>query len=265
MNSTARGRIFRISLFSMLGALSLYLAVLFIAMAGHLNFDDIPGILRSREILHAIQLTFVTATVSSLLALIMGLPCAYVLSRFRFRGRFVIDTLLDLPIVLSPVAVGTGILLLFQTVPGRWFSENVTLVVFSWLGIILAQFTVISALAIRLLKATFDEISPRYEKVARVMGCTPARVFFKVDLPMAKRGILSAWILTWARAVGEFGATVTVAGATAMKTETLSTSIYLHLSTVQISHAAFLMTLMVFIALGVLLVSRLVMRREVYE
>jgi molybdate transport system permease protein len=82
---------------------------------------------------------------------------------------------------------------------------------------------------------------------------------------MAKRGILSAWILTWARAVGEFGATVTVAGATAMKTETLSTSIYLHLSTVQISHAAFLMTLMVFIALGVLLVSRLVMRREVYE
>jgi molybdate transport system permease protein len=117
-------------------------------------------------------------------------------------------------------------------------------------------------LAIRLLKATFDEINPRYEKVARVLGCTQGMVFLKVVLPMARRGILSAWILTWARAVGEFGATVTVAGATAFKTETLSTSIYLHLSTVQISHAAFLMTLTVGIALAVLFLSRMVMRNE---
>ena len=82
---------------------------------------------------------------------------------------------------------------------------------------------------------------------------------------MARRGIFSAWILTWARAVGEFGATVTVAGATALKTETLATSIYLHLSTVQISQAAFLMTLMVGIALTVLFLSRYVLNKGIYE
>jgi molybdate transport system permease protein len=82
---------------------------------------------------------------------------------------------------------------------------------------------------------------------------------------MARRGIFSAWILTWARAVGEFGATVTVAGATALKTETLATSIYLHLSTVQINQAAFLMTLMVGIALTVLFLSRYVLNKGIYE
>jgi molybdate transport system permease protein len=139
------------------------------------------------------------------------------------------------------------------------------IVALSWVGIILAQFTIVSALAIRLLKATFDEIDPKYEKVARVLGCTPGKVFFKVDLPMARRGIFSAWILTWARAVGEFGATVTVAGATALKTETLATSIYLRLSTVQINQAAFLMTLMVGIALTVLFLSRYVLNKGIYE
>ncbi len=260
-NST---KLFRTFMFSMLAGMSLYLCILFIALTGFLKIEDIPGILRSLEIRHAIKLTFFTATVSSLLALAVGMPCAYVLSRYRFRGCNFIDTLLDLPIVLSPVAVGTGILLLFQTVPGRWFSEHVMIVVFSWTGIIMAQFTVISALAIRLLKATFDEINPRYGKVARVLGCTPGMAFMKVDLPMARRGILSAWILTWARAVGEFGATVTVAGAIALKTETLPSSIYLHLSTVQISHAAFVMTLMVIIALVVLFLSRIVLRRRVF-
>lgn len=82
---------------------------------------------------------------------------------------------------------------------------------------------------------------------------------------MARRGIFSAWILTWARAVGEFGATVTVAGATALKTETLATSIYLRLSTVQINQAAFLMTLMVGIALTVLFLSRYVLNKGIYE
>lgn len=255
---------FRIVMFSILWAMSLYLAVLFISFFGFLNVTELGTILSSLEIRHAIRLTLITATVSSLLALIMGIPCAYVLSRYRFRGHQFVDTLLDLPVVLSPVAVGTGILLLFQTAPGRWLAANGVVVIFSWAGIILAQFTVVTALAVRLLKATFDEISPRYGKVARVLGCTPGRVFLKIELPMARPGILSAWILTWARAVGEFGATVTVAGATAFKTETLSTSIYLHLSTVQISHAAFLTTLMVGIALAILLLSRILMGRRIF-
>lgn len=261
MSKTYTKKLFPTFMISILAAMCIYLSVLFFSLSGFLNIEEIPAIIRSLEIRHAVKLTLLTATASSILALAIGLPCAYVLSRYRFRGHQLVDTLIDLPLVLSPIAVGTAILLLFQTAPGRWFSENIMLVVFSWGGIIMAQFTVISALAIRLLKATFDEINPRYEKVARVLGCTPARVFLKVQIPMVRRGILSAWILTWARAVGEFGATVTVAGAIAFKTETLSTSIYLHLSSVQISHAVFLMMLMVAIALAVLFVSRMLIRK----
>ena len=258
-------KLFRICIFSTLAAMSIYIGLLLVSLGSFFSIDSLPEMFRSPEIRHAIWLTLITATVSSIMALIIGLPCAYVLSRYRFKGHQFVDTLLDLPIVLSPVAVGTAILLFFQTQPGRWISENVMIVTLSWVGIILAQFTIVSALAIRLLKATFDEIDPKYEKVARVLGCTPGKVFFKVDLPMARRGIFSAWILTWARAVGEFGATVTVAGATALKTETLATSIYLRLSTVQINQAAFLMTLMVGIALTVLFLSRYVLNKGIYE
>lgn len=257
-----KSNVFTISLYSVLGAMLLYIILLILSFLSYLTPQDIRETLGSGEIIAAIKLTLLTATISSFIALLIAIPCAFILSRYRFKSLALIDTILDIPIVLSPVALGTAILFFFQSGPGRWIEDNTVPVIFSFAGIVLAQFTVVSALAIRLVKATFDEINPRYGQVARVLGCSKARAFFKVELPLAKRGIIAAALITWARAMGEFGATVTVAGATAFKTETLATGIYLHLSSVQLEKTAVLMTIMVVLAFCVLFLTRLVAKKR---
>jgi molybdate transport system permease protein len=108
-------------------------------------------------------------------------------------------------------------------------------------------------MSIRLLKSTFDNIPVRYENVARTLGCTRAQAFFKITLPLANNGIIASIILSWARAVGEFGATVTLVGATKMKTETLPISIFLALSVADIEKAVTLLLILIFISIIILL------------
>ena len=128
--------------------------------------------------------------------------------------------------------------------------------VFAVPGIVLAQITVISALAIRLLKSTFDSIDPRYEQVGRTLGYSKPEVFFKITLPLARDGLIAAGILTWARAIGEFGATVTLAGATPMKTETLPVAIFLSLASADIEKAIAVIFVLVIIAVVALVAMR---------
>jgi molybdate transport system permease protein len=134
--------------------------------------------------------------------------------------------------------------------------------VFEVPGIILAQFTVVVGLAVRLLKSTFDSIDPRYEQVGRTLGCSKGRVFFKVVLPLAKNGLIAAAVLTWARSVGEFGATVTLAGATKMKTETLPVAIFLNLATAHVERAIAVIFILIAIAAGALFALRKVTGRR---
>jgi len=129
-------------------------------------------------------------------------------------------------------------------------------------GIVLAQITVISALAIRLLKSTFDSIDPRYEQVARTLGCSKPEAFLRVTLPLARDGLIASTILTWARAVGEFGATVTLAGATSMKTETLPTAIFLSLASADVEKAIAVIFVLVIIAVIALLAIRKIIGRR---
>jgi molybdate transport system permease protein len=134
--------------------------------------------------------------------------------------------------------------------------------VFAVPGIILAQITVVTALAVRLLKSTFDSIDPRYEQVARTLGCSKLEAFFRVTLPLAKDGLIASGILTWARAVGEFGATVTLAGATAMKTETLPTAIFLGLASADVEKAIAVIFVLVIISIVALLAIRKIIGRR---
>ncbi len=106
MNIVDNTKLFRICIFSTLAAMSIYIGLLLASIGSFFSIDTLPEMFRSPEIRHAIWLTLITATVSSIMALVIGLPCAYVLSRYRFKGHQFVDTLLDLPIVLSPVAVG---------------------------------------------------------------------------------------------------------------------------------------------------------------
>lgn len=218
--------------------------------------------LREPDMRSAVELSLVTATSAGLLAMLVAIPSAYALARWQFRGRVVVDALLDIPIVLSPIVVGIALILVFRTAPGRFIEEHLVRFVFEVPGIILAQFILALALQIRVLKAAFEEIDPRYEQVARFLGCTAWGAFWRVTLPMTKSSLFAAFVLGWCRALGDFGATVTVAGAVRNKTETIPVAIYNNLSSVRIAKALGLSVLLTCIALGVLIVVRMLTRRR---
>ena len=239
---------FRFATISTLAVLGVFFAALLVSLAGATTASKFQQVLARDDVWFAIKLSLFTATLSTTLAVIVALPAAYALSHLDFPGKKLVDTLLDLPIVLSPVALGAALLVFFNTWAGRLIEDNVVIFVFQRPGLVLAQFTVVVALAVRLLKSAFDLVDPRYEQVSRVMGCTPFQAFIRVTLPLARPGILAAVILTWARAVGEFGASVTLAGATGMKTETLPISIYLSFAAADVSKAVAVVFVLVLVS-----------------
>jgi molybdate transport system permease protein len=178
------------------------------------------------------------------------------LARNEFPGKSIIDAMLDVPVIMSPVALGLALLLVFRTWPGQWIETHLVRFVFEVPGIVLAQFVLALALEVRVLKAAFEEINPRFEQVARCLGCSPGSAFLRVTLPMARPGLVAGFVLGWARAVGDFGATVMVAGAMPGKTETIPVAIYLGLASLRIEHSVVLSLLLTLIALAALLALR---------
>lgn len=208
--------------------------------------------MRTPEIRYAIGLSLLSCTFTAILSLLVAVPLGYVFSRHRFPGRDLLDTVLDIPIVLPPLVVGISLLILFQFVP-RGLAERV---VYEIPAVILAQFCVAAAFAVRTMRATFDQIDVRREQVALTLGCTRAQAFAAVVLPEARRGMLTAGTLAWARALGEFGPLLVFAGATRNKTEVLSTTVFLELSIGDLEAAVAVSLLMVLAALLVLVVAR---------
>ncbi len=211
--------------------------------------------LQSPEIRHAIRLSLLSCTLTTLLSLWVAVPIGYLLARVRFPGKALLDALLDIPIVLPPLVIGLSLLILFQAAPLRAL-ERVFPITYAVPSIILAQFMVACAFAVRTMRATFEQISPRHEQVALTLGCTRAQAFWMVVLPSAKKGVLTAATLAWARALGEFGPILVFSGATRMKTEVLPTTVYLELSVGNLEAAVAVSLLMVAAAVAVLLLLR---------
>jgi molybdate transport system permease protein len=211
--------------------------------------------LASPEIRYAIRLSLISCSIAALLSLWVAVPTGYLLSRHQFPGRGLVDAILDIPIVLPPLIVGLSLLILFQTPPGRAI-ERLIPVTYAIPSVILAQFSVSCAFAVRTMRVAFDQISPRSEQVALTLGCTRAQAFWLVALPEARRGMLTAVTLAWARALGEFGPILVFSGATRMRTEVLSTSVFLELSIGNLQAAVAVSLLMILAAVAVLLLVR---------
>jgi len=262
MNNWFRGvkgdRIFKVATIGALTLLTLFFVIIIVSLLTYTDWKTIGSSILSPDTLFAIKLSLVTATITTVLAVAIAIPVAYAISKNNFFGKSLVDSLLDLPIVISPIALGAALLVFFNTPVGSAINNHLLRFVFSVPGIVLAQFTVVSALAVRLLKSTFDGIDLRYEQVARTLGYSKLEAFFKVIIPLARNGIIASGILTWARATGEFGATVMLAGATAMKTETLPISIFLNLSSANVGQAIALILVLVVISLVALLLVRLI-------
>jgi len=207
------------------------------------------------EIRFAVKLSLVSCAITAILSLWVAVPLGYLMSRYQFRGKGVVDAIIDVPIVLPPLVVGLSLLILFQTAPGRAVERFIP-ITYSIPAVILAQFSVACAFAVRTMRVTFDQISPRREQVARTLGCTRGQAFWRVVLPEARGGMITAATVAWARALGEFGPILVFAGATRMRTEVLSTTIFLELSVGNLEAAVAVSLLMVLVAVLVLVVLR---------
>jgi len=220
--------------------------------------------LLSKRTLFSLRLSLVVATSATVLSVFFALPAAYALSRYKFFGRQIIDTILELPMIVSPVALGALVLIFFNTPVGSFLQQKGIQVVFTVYGILLAQFITTVGIATRLIKAAMDEIPIRYEEAAKTLGASPLKAFLTVTLPLSKQGIIASSILTWAKALGEFGATITVAGSMAMKTEPLPVAIYMRLANADIEGTAVLVLILIGIGLGLLYGVRMFTRKQSY-
>ena len=194
-----------------------------------------------------------------------GLALAWLLARKDWFGKSVIETLISLPLVLPPVATGLILLKLFgRHGPLGGFLENSfgVEIVFTWRAVLMALAVMSFPLFVRTVRVAFAEVNPRLEQVARTLGAQPVRVFCTITLPLAFRGILAGTVLAFARALGEFGATILVAGAIPGKTATISVSIYNLIQLGKDDQALRLLLISVVLSFGALWASEYLIRRR---
>ncbi|MDY6796766.1 MAG: ABC transporter permease [Actinomycetota bacterium] len=230
--------------------LGAFILALLICVITHTTPKALWDSLGSEEIWFAIRLSLITSVVSTLMCILISLPVAYAMARYNFWGKNILNTILDAPLALPPLVAGVGLLIIFGTTAfGKGLADMGLEFVFTPAGIVIAQFFVNVPFMFRVLRSTFEGINPRYEHVAKTLGCTEGKSFWRVTLPMAKNGLVAGAIITWCRGIGEFGAALMVAGATRMKTETLPISLYLNMSCGDLDLAIAAATILIVISL----------------
>jgi molybdate transport system permease protein len=177
----------------------------------------------------ALWLSLQVATWATLACLVLGTGVGYALARWRFPGRDLVDTLLTLPMVMPPTVLGYYLLVLLGRKGwlGGWLYDTFGIqLIFTLTGAVIAATVVAFPLVFKPARAAFEAVDPQMQDAARVLGISEAGVFWRVTLPLAWRGILAGVLLGFARALGEFGATLMVAGSIPGKTQTLSIAVY---------------------------------------
>ena len=237
-------------------SLALTYIIFFIISAvllGLVLYAPLPALiesLASPEIRFAILLSLVTSVVSTFICVIIAVPVAYSLARYQFFGKRITTLVLTLPLTLPPLVAGIALLLFFGTTPwGKALEQAGFTVIFTPLGIIVAEVFVNLPYMIRILRSAYTTINPRYEYVAKTLGCTDTGAFLQVTLPMARPGLVTGSVITWSKAMGEFGAVLMLAGATTMRTETLPIALYLNISTGDLNLAVAAATILILISL----------------
>ncbi len=237
------------------GAYLAFVVALLVATATYSSPGDLLRALESREIRYATFLSLLTCSVTALLSLLVAVPAGYLLARARFRFKAVVEAALDIPIVLPPMVLGLCLLIFFQTRLGGLIESAVPFT-YTVYGVVLAQFVIGAAFAIRTMRGSFENLSARPEEVAMTLGCSRGRAVWLVTLPAAWKGMLAAMSIAWARSLGEFGPVLVFAGATRMRTEVLPTTVWLELSVGNLESAVAVSLLLVLFAMLVLVAIR---------
>ncbi|RKX30538.1 MAG: molybdate ABC transporter permease subunit [Verrucomicrobia bacterium] len=217
------------------------------------------------DLLRTLRLSLGVATASTLLILPCGLLLGWLMARKSWRGKVLVETLVALPLVIPPVATGLILLWVFGRHGwiGRWLHEWWGWdIVFTWYAAVIAAAVMAFPLLVRSCRSAFAEVNPRLEQVAHTLGAGPWRTFFTITLPLASRGVAAGVLLAFSRALGEFGATVVVAGNIPGKTATLSLSIYSLIELGRDREALVLMSMSIVLAFAAVVAGELIHRNR---
>ena len=213
-------------------------------------------------ITEALRLSLITTTITAGITVAFGTPVAYLLARRRFRGAALLDTLLDLPLVLPPAVAGIALLFTFgrNGLLGGLLDDGGVSVAFTATAVVIAQTFVAAPFYIKAAKAGFESVDPELERVSQTLGEGEFPTFLRVTVPLAAPALLGGIVMTWARALGEFGATIMFAGSLQGVTETVPLAIYEALQT-DLDAALMLSAVLVVVSFAVLVFFKLLLRR----
>ncbi|MBN2498510.1 MAG: ABC transporter permease [Deltaproteobacteria bacterium] len=243
------------------GALALaaiWLVFIGLANALFLGWSDWIHFLCQGRTWRCFGLSVGTAGLATCVSMLLAVPLGFALSRARFRGQWLLQALLDLPIMVPPAAVGMFLLGLFGSGPGAWLESSLGIqLVHALPGVVLAQVVVTCAFGVRVCRAAFEAIPPTYEAVARSLGASLASTFFRVHLPLARSALLAATCLVWARALAEYEALMLFVGAIQGRTDVMPLAVYLDTTAGKLEWA----TVFSFLCAGLGVVSLWAIRR----
>lgn len=182
----------------------------------------------SAEIWHITAFSLLVALASTASILPFAIFLAWLLARKKWPGKSIVETVVMLPLVMPPVATGLILLKIFgrRSPVGGWLYERGIEILFNWKGVLIAMAVMSFPLLVRSARSAFAEVNPRLELIAATLGAASPRIFFAVTLPLAWRGVMAGCLLAYSRALGEFGATIMVAGNIPGRTQTLSLAIF---------------------------------------
>jgi len=239
------------------GSFFLFLGIPLAALLLHEPPALLWASMQQPEVIEALQLSILTTTISTLLAVLFGLPVAYVLARMHFPGRKLLETLVTMPTVLPPVVAGVALLLTFGRfgLIGRYLSPLGIFLPFTTVAVVMAQIFVSSPFFVNSARAGLEQLDTRYELAAYTLRASPFYAFRRVVIPLVRPALLSGAGLAWARALGELGATITFAGNFPGTTQTMPIAVYIAAET-DLDTAVAISVVLLAVSFGVLLALR---------
>jgi len=245
--------------FSMISIIVALFIILFIgiAIAAVLigGMQHLPTVIKEEETWFSLKLSLITSTISTIICLILVVPASYAFTRTNMPFKKTSEIVMELMMCVPYLVLGLCLLILFSSDFGKWLKSIGFKVVFDVKGIVIAQLFVNLPFAMRMVRTAFMQVDNRLEIIAGMLGASKWKQLTTILLPLSRNSIISMLILTWSRAIGEFGATLMLVGITRMKTETLPGSIYLSISTGDTGMAMASATIMMIIAVASLLLA----------
>jgi molybdate transport system permease protein len=212
----------------LVGVIVAFLAIPMVALVAETPLRRLPTLVREQAVIDAIRVTATTNLIANVIIIVVGTPASYLLATRRFRGRNAVLTMLEVPLVLPPAVAGVGLLAAYGRfgLLGQYLDAYGILIPFSTIAVVLAITFVAAPYYLRQAIAAFEAVDPTVVAAGRTLGAGPARAFATIALPLAASGLIAGWALSFARGVGEFGATLLFAGNVQGVTQTLSLAIY---------------------------------------